>query len=50
MSRLSTALELVGALLVAGGAAVLAPWLGLVVAGLGVFAVGVALDPPARRR
>lgn len=49
MNRLSTFLELVGVAGVAAGAAMLAPWLGLVVGGLAVAAIGVALDPPRRR-
>lgn len=49
MSILSTLLELAGVTLVAAGAYTLAPWLGLIVAGVLVVTVGVALDPPAKK-
>lgn len=48
MPRLSTGLELIGVAAVTAGAWVLAPWIGLIVGGLLVGAVGVALDPPRR--
>lgn len=46
---LSTFLELAGVVLVAAGAYTLAPWLGLIVAGVLVVTVGVALDPPRQK-
>ncbi len=49
VSLLSTLLELAGVALVAAGAYALAPWLGLIVAGVLVVTVGVALDPPAKK-
>ncbi len=48
MSRLSTLLELAGVTLVAVGAWLLAPWLGLVAGGVLLVALGLALDPPVR--
>lgn len=47
MQRLSTLLELVGLALLTTGAAVLAAWLGLVVAGAGLILLALALDRPA---
>jgi hypothetical protein len=48
MSILSTVLELVGLAAVAVGLGLLAPWLGVTVAGLGLIGLGVLLDPPRR--
>ena len=49
MRALSTVLELTGLVLVAGGVFLLAPWLGVTVGGVGLVALGLALDPPRRR-
>ena len=46
---LSTVLELVGLTVLALGLYLLAPWLGVTVAGAGLVALGLALDPPQRR-
>jgi|GEM_PF-3762517 len=48
MRLASTLLELAGIAAVAVGLWMLAPWIGVTVAGLGLVAVGVALDPPRR--
>ena len=48
MRAASTVLDLVGLCLVGGGLWLLAPWLGVTVAGIGLVALGLALDPPRR--
>lgn len=45
----STGLEVAGILIVAYGLFTKWPWLGVVVAGLGVIIVGMAISPPTRR-
>lgn len=47
---LSAAAELVGIALITAASAVISPVLGLFVAGAGLIALGLALDPPAPRR
>lgn len=44
----ASALEVAGIALVATGLWMLAPWLGVTVAGAGLVAVGMAVDPPKR--
>ena len=44
----SSVLELVGLVLVAAAGFMLAPWVGAFLAGVGLVALGLALDPPAR--
>lgn len=48
MTVLSTALELVGLILMSAGLYLLAPWLGVTFAGLSLALLGLALDPPRR--
>lgn len=48
-SALSTLLEIVGLLVLCAGLYLLAPWLGIAVAGAGLVLLGLALDPPGRR-
>lgn len=47
-TSLSTACELAGLAVLAVGLWMLAPWLGVAVGGVGLVAVGVALDPPRK--
>ena len=44
----SSVLELVGLALVAAAGVMLAPWVGAFLAGVGLVALGLALDPPVR--
>ena len=44
----SSVLEVVGLVLVAAAGFMLDPWVGALLAGVGLVAVGLALDPPAR--
>lgn len=44
----SSVLELVGLALVAAAGFMLAPWVGVFLAGVGLVALGLALDPPVR--
>lgn len=44
----STIAEVAGLAAIAFGLGMLAPWLGVTVAGVGLLALGVALDPPRR--
>jgi hypothetical protein len=44
MKKLATAMQLVGLVILAAGAALLAPWLGLIVLGAGVIVAGVVLE------
>lgn len=45
----SSLLELAGMAAVSAGAYMLAPWAGMVVAGVSLALVGYALDPPPRK-
>lgn len=49
-SALSTLLEVLGLLVLCAGLYLLAPWLGISVAGAGLILLGLALDPPSPRR
>lgn len=49
-SIISACLELAGLGLAAYGLWTLAPWLGMTVGGLGLMAVGTAVDPPRRSK
>lgn len=49
MRLASTLIEMTGLAAVAVGLWMLAPWLGVTVAGLGLVALGIALDPPKRK-
>jgi hypothetical protein len=42
--RIALALQIAGALALAGGAALVAPWLGLVVAGVLLLVFGVSIE------
>ena len=48
MTLLSTLLEILGLGVLAFGLWLLAPWLGVTVAGLGMVALGFALDVPGK--
>lgn len=43
---IASALEVAGVIAVGVGLWMLAPWLGVTIAGLGLVAFGLALDPP----
>ncbi|WPH57625.1 hypothetical protein [Mycobacterium phage WXIN] len=46
---ISTLLELIGILAIVCGASLIAPFLGFIVAGIGLVGLGWAIDPPARK-
>lgn len=46
----SAFLEIVGIVVLSVGLWMLAPWLGVAVAGVGLILVGMAMDPPRRAK
>lgn len=47
---LASVLQVLGLLLLAFGLYMLAPWVGVAVAGAGLVLLGFSVDPPARRK